>query len=79
MSCCGQNRQALKRLRVSVTKVVPEPPATTHVVYKGEISILFRGPVTGRGYWFAPERRHQEVDPQDVRSFIETGLFFRPD
>src|SRR5262245_5886965 len=74
MSCCGQNREALRRGRSSVTRDSSQT-FTTRLIYQGDSSLLFRGPSTGRAYWFTPEQREQTVDPRDLAAIMATGLF----
>jgi hypothetical protein len=77
MSCCGQNRQALKQHRISVT-AEPPPPLSSRLKYTGRSEIILRGPASGRSYLFAPEGPAQEIDAADLAALTATGLF-RPE
>jgi hypothetical protein len=74
MSCCGQNRQALKQNRISVT-AEPPPPPSSRVKYTGHSEMLMRGPSSGRSYLFAPQGPAQEIEASDLAAIMATGLF----
>lgn len=81
MSCCGQQRQAL---RSTMPNPVPTPafpsPALrdpTPLVYLGDLSIVVRGSGTGLVYVFRPGDIPLGVDDRDASQLIATGQFAR--
>ena len=79
MSCCGQNRQALRAQ--SYPAKTPRTPRRlqnpTPIIYFGESTFVVKGAATGFTYLFT---RHEalNVDERDVPAFISTGIFAVP-
>ena len=78
MSCCGQGRQALRssmKRQSPPEPAVASPPQQMAIAYRGDRSLLVRGPVTGTAYLFGPTGEPFLMDARDARMLLDTGQF----
>jgi hypothetical protein len=82
MSCCGKQREAMRKLPATKVQRVEGRPAVgstaqaeqSAVVFMGSGAYLAASPHTGRVYHFFAGRT-QLVDTVDLPSLLRTGLF----
>lgn len=78
MSCCGQQRRALRDAsRISQRAPEPQPPALqnpTLMRHTGASSLIVRGQVTRHAYLFGPRDGALAVDERDAPGLMATGL-----
>ncbi len=76
MSCCGQQRRALRRQVSQAERPGPRPSLQNPmpITYLGESMFVTKGAATGLTYLFnRDEVLH--VDERDVAAFVATGIF----
>lgn len=89
MSCCGQKRQAFRTttVRQAPPKVkMPHPvgmlasPVLSEPIplaYRGDSSMVVRGPHTGTTYLFGARGKGLMVDGRDAPMLLRSGQFER--
>lgn len=79
MSCCGQQRRALRDAsRLAQPAPAPYAPTLqnpTLMQHTGASSLIVRGVVTRHAYLFAPRGAALAVDERDAAGLMATGLF----
>jgi len=66
MSCCGQNRRAV-RGKATTTST---HHAIVYLVYRGGTRLRVRGPVSGRLYAFTAPGHRVKVDARDKQGLL---------
>jgi hypothetical protein len=77
MSCCGRRRQLLRAGTPPAPAVeVPSPMVQNPVAltYRGEASLVVKGPATGLAYLFGARGAALEVDGRDAPELMASGL-----
>ena len=80
MSCCGQKRQAFRTttVRLAPLKVVsPVLSEPIQLAYRGDSSMVVRGPHTGTTYLFGSRGNGLMVDGRDAPMLLRSGQFER--
>jgi hypothetical protein len=80
MSCCGQKRQALRTTTVRQAPPKVASPVLSEAIqlaYRGDSSMVVRGPQTGTTYLFGPRGNGLMVDGRDAPMLLRSGQFER--
>jgi hypothetical protein len=79
MSCCGEKRQAMRAVmqRQAPSSAAPRLPSgpTVPIIYRGESSLVVRGPATGTTYLFGSRGEPLHVDERDAVELQRSSNF----
>jgi hypothetical protein len=80
MSCCGQQRRAVRERFAGARRApqIPPPAEALEAVpldYRGEAPLTLRGPVSGAVYSTGPAGARVLAHPGDAAALLATGLF----